>query len=186
MLIFAGADLVGKTTITKAAVKLLNEEFDLPHMYMHLGRPPESFDYYGQYMDMCSVATVWDRFHIDCLPYRACDDHLVTMTPLKYSLVDASITMLGGRRVVVTADEEVIRTRHSQRDDDLYSLDHILKVNQEFASLVTNGNYMMRGDLYRPIIEDVIHIDKHEYDVNECVRPIVQAYVKNLDELVNL
>lgn len=186
MLIFDGPDLVGKSTLVKQACERLNAR-GLMHMPMHLTRPPECWDACQGYVEKMSVHTVWDRFHLSQIAYRACDDHPSQLTPLKLDVVEAQLRLIGGYSCVVTAEPEVIERRHAERGDDLYSLEHILRVNAVFRRMCTEHTFTMRCSLYR------YHIDAwhHLYDTSEnsyemlgtWLRAQVDHYVSRLEEL---
>lgn len=186
MLIFDGADFTGKTTMVLYATRYLQEQHGAAHMPMHLTRPPETFDYYRGYLDKISVETVWDRFHLSNLAYRSHDDHVSSMTPLKYELVDAALRQAGGFVVAVWAERDVIRERCAARGNDtMYDLEHILRVNSTFHDIAENRRVTMRGAHYRPIIDADIHVDRNEFDLTE-LNPLLDAYYDRLQSIAEL
>lgn len=173
MLIIEGADLVGKTTLQKECVRLLNLR-GLPHMPMHLTRPPANFDYYRGYLQLISRDTVWDRFHLSSLAYRQCDDHECSMTPLKYSLVDAKIRQMPGFIVLIVGEEKTIRQRFQSRGDTMYSVEHIVSVNRAFERMIVTRDVSVRGRDYRFDVDYIMQHQKHP--IKEAER-IVEEYI---------
>lgn len=177
MLIIAGADYVGKTTLAQACVKRLND-MGYPHMYQHLTRPPECFDYFMGYLEKASKHSVWDRFHIDNLAYRACDKHPTQMTPTGYRLIDAHLKLMCSFVVVLVGTENVIKQRAEKRGaDEMYDLKHILQVNDEFCALGRHEPYIMRDQLYEPTIDLVVDVSNN-HDHSETV---VAMYREHFD-----
>lgn len=190
MLIVSGADLVGKSTVVQHTVKLLNEEYDLPHMPMHLARPPENFDSFDGYVDKMSRDTVWDRFHLDEIVYRQLDERRSSITPLKYELVDARLSILGGMVLVITAEDDVIRRRYEARGDQMYDLEHVLRVNHRFRDLTNCGWCDCRGQIYTPRVDGSFDLpsesDTDMEHLRDWVSRQVEAYVRRQLELAEL
>lgn len=185
MLIIDGADLVGKTTLAKAIVGNLND-IDYMHMLMHLSRLPETFDAHRGYIDKMSVDTVWDRFHLSEIAYRMHDDRHSNLTPIKFDLVEASMRLIGGYSIVMTADDDVIKARHKSRNDELYSLEHILQVNQTFIQMQNCSKIIMRGREYRYHIDKCIHITasyNHQAFLND-IQDVVNDYITRLEAVL--
>jgi thymidylate kinase len=190
MIIFDGCDLAGKTTMARAAVAAL-QEAGFPHMYMHLDRLPNNgaWDYYRGYTDLMSAFTVWDRFHLSELAYRSQDDRPTGMTPAHYELVDAALTMVGGFVVVVVAHPDVIKVRHAKRKEDMYKLDHILKVNEWYTGLVNSNLASLcecRGVSYRPKVHYVICVDRDDFDVAPELTRLIEAYVTRFTNILEI
>jgi len=176
ILIVSGGDLVGKSTFCRAALAAIND-CGLPHMAAHLSRPPACFDYYGGYLEMIRPHVVYDRFHLDALAYRKCDDHESSLTPLKYDLVDAAIREACGFIVLVTADEATVRERHAQRGDDMYDIEHIVMVNSVFNQMAEDldGTFVMRDMQFRYRIDAVV-------SDQSCWKDVIDAYVSRFEE----
>lgn len=179
MLIFDGSDLVGKSTLASRAVNELND-FGLSHMLMHLSRPPASFDCLSGYVEKMSTMTVWDRFHLSNIAYRAHDEHPTMMKPWKLDMVEAHMRLVGGFSIIVTANDELLRSRYAERGDALYSLDHILRVNDTFAKMAHTTQYEMRGDTYRYHIDAHLHVTDDQDAVNARLSAIVDDYMRRL------
>lgn len=182
MLIIEGADLVGKTTLAKACLKILNDAGE-SHMMAHLSRPPKSFDGYRGYLDRLATCTVWDRFHLSELAYRACDDYPMCTTPLKYELVDAAIRQRGGYVVCVIGDNNVIADRYAECSDDMYGLEHIKRVNEVFENMYKMDPWFsVRGQDFR------YHVDEWLLTVDPAERAaeIVHRYHMRLTEFRKL
>lgn len=179
MLCVSGADLTGKSTFCAKVLKILQEDYKLPHMLHHLSRPPASFDYCQDYVDIMSVCSVWDRFHLDSLAYRACDDHPCRMTPLTFAMTEAQFRLHCGYQVVLYEDQSVIEKRFAEKGDPLYSLEHILKVNEQFYDMCwsKSGEIRVREKTYQT------SIDAHSITPDDkFVRYVVENYTSRLRE----
>lgn len=187
MLIIEGADLVGKSTLQRRCIQLLNATTDIGagHMPMHLTRPPPGFNYYQSYLDLIARDTVWDRFHLSVLAYRQHDDLPCSMTPLKYSLVDAAIRQVGGFIVLVVESDDVIRRRFVERGDPMYSLEHILKVNRSFKEMLDDKNVLVRGENYRPDLDMIMYPDGGDITARRAEN-VVGLYLDRQRELRKL
>lgn len=183
MLIVSGGDLVGKSTFVRHAYERL-DELGFRHMPHHLTKPPASFDYYKGYLELVSPHTVWDRFALDCLPYRNLDEHPCTMTPMKWSLVEAACKRAGGFQVVMYAgDDDTIRKRFKANrpgETHMYPLEHALRVNDEFRRMRSHSTYTMRGLHYRVAIDAVIDTDMDPVD------PVIDLYIEHFRKWTSL
>lgn len=179
-LVFEGGDLVGKSTMVKATCAALNAA-GMPHIPQHMSRLPACWNHYEDYVSRLTAFTVWDRFHMGEVVYRAHDDRKSGMTPTHYSLIDAALTALGGFVVVVIATDKVIRSRHASRDDDMYSLDHILKVNESYRLIADRREFESRGMMYRPRVDAVIAVDDPQMDITNVISRMVNSYVEHMD-----
>jgi len=185
VLIIEGADLVGKTTFVKQATAMLHSR-GYAHMPMHLTRPPAEFDYFRQYIDLCSPQTVWDRFHVSTLAYRQHDDHPCALTPVKFDLVEAAVRAVGGYVVVLYADDDQLCERHMARGDDMYGLEHIMKVNRTFKSMATDYAVDVRGARYRYRVDAFGNSTTRDDAEAWLVEKVVDGYLERLDEIMEL
>jgi len=178
MLVVSGADLVGKSTFCAKVLKILQEDYKLPHMLHHLSRPPASFDYYQDYVDILSVYSVWDRFHLDSLAYRACDDHPSRMTPLKFAMTEAQFRLNCGYQVVLYTDQHVLQNRYDLKGDPMYSIEHIKRVNEKFVEMCykRDDHFVVRGQGYSP------RIDMYGESTDSMIECVVESYVARLKE----
>lgn len=151
MLIIEGCDQAGKTTLARECVKELVRR-GLPMMYGHLDKPPQSWDKYWSYRELVCRHVVMDRFHMSHLAYRAVDREPHDLTPLKYAMVDAEITLKGGLVVVLLPTNTFISRRFETKNrDEMYSHEHVLKVNEVFHDIAAihepwNG-YTVKADI---------------------------------------
>jgi|SRR6185437_838176 len=182
MIVVSGADLVGKTTFCQKLVERLQDDtFCMPHMLHHLSRIPKWFDAYHDYIDRMCVTSIWDRFHLDELAYRFCDDRSTQMTPLKWDLVQAEFKRRCGFQVVIYASAQHIEERFRARGDSMYNLEHILKVNDTFMGMVSKGTIIVRD---QPYIVNVDMLGKvTEGDLIERVARAYRARLKEFREL---
>jgi thymidylate kinase len=189
MLVIEGADVVGKTTLSRGLVPHLNQR-GFQHMYMHLDRPPTCFDYYRGYLDKMSVHTVWDRFHLSNVVYRCLDGYPTGMTPMKYSLVDAQLRLIGGFVVVLYAsDERTIEERWARKANaqfEMYDLEHAFKCNELYRVAIRDGRLMMRGGCYRTTVDFSIDVSSPAAELDELADELLNAYVRHLEEVTSL
>jgi hypothetical protein len=153
-------------------------------MLAHLSRPPKNFDYMNGYIERIAVNTVWDRFALDSLAYRQCDDHPCSMTPLKYDLVQAAVTQACGFQVVLWSSRDEIVARYRERGDLMYSWDHIVKVNSEFSTICGDSEYVVRGRTYRPRVDMSGSVTDPSCKITTEL--VVQKYTERLNEFLEL
>ncbi len=178
MLVVSGSDLVGKSTFCAKVLKILQEDYKLPHMLQHLSRIPPSFDRYSDYVGLMNMRTVWDRFALDELAYRNCDDYPSNMTPLKWDLTEAQFRLHCGYQVVLVEEDIVINNRFALKGDPMYSLEHILKVNEQFHKMIdSNDLFRMRDCDYQ------LRIDNFgEATDKDLIPSVVNGYIARLKE----
>lgn len=135
MIIIEGPDCVGKTTVCKKLLKILNgESLGLPHVYAHFTKLPAGFDYYHNYLDRASRYVVQDRFHLSEIVYsRARGIAKSPLCPERYRLVDAALRNLGTITVLITADDGLIRERWDQ--SQMYNTEITLAAADGFRRL---------------------------------------------------
>jgi thymidylate kinase len=183
MLIVEGADLVGKSTLCKQLRDALDAR-GTGHMILHLTRPPMGFDLYHGHVGKVSSDVIWDRFHMSMLAYRAHDDREAVMTPLRYELVDAAVTLVGGYTVLMHADDSIIRDRYAAKQrDEMYDLNHILNVNESYREIATAGSITVRGLTYQPRFDHVLEIGTQDGVSPGVVDSIVEEYLARQEEL---
>lgn len=137
MFIIEGADNLGKTTAAKRIVELANARKRYPIRYQHMGRPPETFDFYLHYKDMISTFAVQDRFHIggilwhDAIPQDRLRD------------IERWIRSAGSYTVAfITTDEEWYRKRLSDNEGrEMFSVNTIFAANKRMKDLTWNATY---------------------------------------------
>lgn len=187
MLILEGADLTGKTTLARTLASRLEEQC-LGHMRLHLTRPPKDFDFYRGHVDKISRDVIWDRFHMSMLAYRRHDEYPSDLTPLKYSLVDAAVRLIGGFTVVLTADTSVIESRWANnKKQELYDLPHVLDVNATYGDIASGREVTVRGQTYRPDVDYWVHVTDPAIGVKETVvREILDAYIARYEAIDQL
>lgn len=130
MLIIEGSDLVGKTTLCNTILK--HDAFSR-YIYAHFTKLPHRFDRLWGYVDRMSRFIVQDRFHVSEPVYAEVRGEVTELTRERYRVVDAYLRLMGGYIVVVTADEDLIRSRW--RDGEMYSIDKVLKANRLFIEV---------------------------------------------------
>jgi hypothetical protein len=190
VLVISGADLTGKTTFATECVRLL-QELGWSHMLHHLSRPPASWDYHKNYVERMCVASVWDRFHLDSLAYRQCDEHPCSMTPLKWDLIEAEFRLRCGFQVILLASPEQIEARHKERGDNMYDLEHIQRVNLAFIQMCNDLPTRVRDEDYCLRISTAGGVTPG-VRVNSCIwqlltpKAVVDAYEKQLREFQQL
>lgn len=145
MLIIEGPDLVGKTTFTQRAVKLLNSR-GWPHVYRHLSRLPDSFDRYWGYQRLASGQVVQDRFHMSEPLYelaRGEEPGTHGLDPDTYRFVDGMLRSMGAVTVVMCADPEHVDDLlvSRWRDEEMYHKDLVRDVNYEYHKVACNAGW---------------------------------------------
>jgi hypothetical protein len=187
VLIISGGDLVGKSTVVRLAYKALEERGYL-HMPLHLTRPPRHFDYYRGYLHKIDSNLIWDRFMLDAIPYRVHDDRECSLTPMKYSLVEAACRKAGGYQVVLTCErEQTIEERYRASrpgETHMYDVEHAKSVNNTFNSLCEHTRkgyaFVMRGADYRPRID--FHTTTDDRSPEAVTKAVVDAYVIHFED----
>ena len=183
MLIVSGGDLVGKSTFVKLAYDELNRR-GYHHMPHHLTKPPANFDYYRDYLDMIHPRSIWDRFALDCLAYRQLDDIPCSMTPMKWSLVEAACRHKGGFQVVLTCHrddtirERYAKARHGQYH--MYDVEHAVKVNKIFRDMRSNDSTIMRDGFYKVNIDIGVTTDCDDRD--GWMLEVIDAYCQHYSQ----
>jgi hypothetical protein len=179
MLIVEGADLVGKSTFCEAAARVLADR-GLLHDLHHDDRPEPGDDYYHRYRSRRYVFSLWDRYHLGELAYRAFDDRPSTITPLAFDLAEAGVRECCGFVIVITAEEETLRQRFALgKKKELYDLERILKVNERYMEIVRSSGrtLTLRGKDYHP------RVDYWIYDAAGAdVERVVEIYARQLRE----
>jgi hypothetical protein len=150
--------------------------------------PPES-DHYYDYLQHIEPFTVWDRFHLSELIYRVFDSRPSSMTPLKYRLVDAEVTLACGFVVILhcSGPELTRRFKANIEKADMYDLERTLEVNAAFQSLAPRPRMMMRGERY--CVQYDLHADTTEGGLErtaDLAERIVNVYVRAMHEWIML
>lgn len=152
MLIIEGADLVGKTVLSKALCLRLNA-LGWPHVYQHLSRLPTTWaaDAVQNYSRLCSPYVVRDRFHVSEPVYAQARGELPMLTPETYRQVDRLVHCTSGYVIVITASPSLIEQRYREHAArEMYDLDKVLAVNDAYGAMAhrTFGDYQPAIDLY--------------------------------------
>jgi thymidylate kinase len=173
MIIVEGADLVGKTTLAKKLVTILNEEYDSPHIYRHLSRLPKIWrDCSARLGPRATPASlhealasrwiVQDRFHMSEVMYASARQDEPMLTPIAYWLLEARLRARFGMMTILlidaTTDSEVITSRW--REGEMYSLEQVKAVNKQYRTLAgsfsqTYEGYTMPFHTIVPVMEDL-------------------------------
>ena len=173
MIIVEGADLVGKTTFAKKLVtSLCNNGYH--HIYKHLSRLPEKWDYYWSYLSEFSYSTVQDRFHDSELAYANARGDTTFLDHRTYRLLDAWIQSRGTVSIVICADESLIRSRFEETGDDMYDIDIILKANEWFIDNRDSFDVAISCD------------DEKQFPSDTMAAKIVQNYMQYSDHYRNI
>lgn len=187
MIIVSGADLVGKSTFVKAVIERLRTSYKMLYAHCHLGRLPVGGDRFIEYIRLMQQHQVWDRFTLDEIAYRTHDDLVSNLTPLKYSLIDAEVIRRGGLIIVMTADRAVIKRRHERIGDPVYTLDHILQVNDTFAEIACDKQHMLRGRMFNLHIDESWHVtEDNRAAFSIYADNLVDQYVRRQQELIEI
>lgn len=157
MIVLEGPDLAGKSTLAEALFKRMVDSRRYCSMVRHFTKVPAHFDKYWGYASCVQRDVILDRFHMSHVVYRHVEGAGHNLTPLRYELVDADITRVGGIVVVLAPPLDVLRSRHTDRPE-MYNLDHILKVGQEFIKLAQIGEVETCVGWYKPKI-DIAFLD---------------------------
>lgn len=136
MLIIEGTDIVGKTTLAK---KLTHELSSFGHIYSHFTRLPDNFDRYWGYIEHARPNIVQDRFHMSELVYASARRDSTSLDDETYRLVDAYLRNFGSYTVVITATEELLKSRYENininKTQQMYDLHTVLSANEYFKEV---------------------------------------------------
>lgn len=136
MIIIEGTDLVGKTVLCHHLVRML-DKLGAPHIYAHISKLPDAFHPYSDYIPLINPNVVQDRFHLSRQTYGAVFKNQHVNTRDVHRLLDAHVRLAHGFIVVITMPPD--RLRLLMRDDEMYDIDGIIAVNEEFCKLVKSG-----------------------------------------------
>lgn len=150
MIIIEGADLVGKTTFCHALMVRLNE-LGWPHVYRHMGKPPDCWKYdpVACYNRLSSPYIVQDRFYLSELVYAPLRDASPHITLSHCAAIRRHLRSLCAFMVVVTADPVLIRQRYNR--PEMFGLDKVLDANERFCRAAREGTldgYSVNADLH--------------------------------------
>lgn len=154
MIVVEGPDMAGKSTLVQRLFEAIPGQTGRAAMPRHFTKPPRSFDKYWGYKACVQRDVILDRFHLSHLAYRAVDGEPHDLTPLRYELIEADISRVGGFTVLLLPGRELIRERWdkvARTRAEMYSLEHVLQVNEVFeqarAGSLTIGSstYALRG-----------------------------------------
>lgn len=138
--IIEGPDCVGKTT---AAEKLATAD---GWSYVHMDKPPESFDHFAGYANQLAPRRVFDRFHLGALAYgQLATDERQCITRHQLQMTARLIKFYGGIVVVMYAGSDSWMTdqlSEHKRRDELYAYDVIMNANAVYRWLAGfKGHY---------------------------------------------
>jgi hypothetical protein len=176
MIILEGADCVGKSTLSKKLIPLL-DDLKYPHVEQHFGLLPKSWDYCSDYIRNVRPGVVMDRFHMSELIYGSVvPGRTQWLDPVAYERVDSKITHVGGIVVLCWEDEETINGRFKEKNEH-FSLDIIQRAAAAFNQLRIDGRFIDKmGRLFKPKMDLIVRptetgaVDKiiKYYDQLQC------------------
>lgn len=170
MIIVEGPDLVGKTTLAKYLESAIANEMGTGHVYQHLSKLPAGFDFISGHLALVNERSVWDRFHMSELVYSQALRGGISMHLEEYAFMDCAVRMSKGLVVLLTGSEELIRERHSQRDDHMFTLEQILQVNEIYIEIADGlHDYNPHWDIH-------YHVSTEGISFDDCLDRIFEAY----------
>lgn len=179
MIILEGTDLVGKTTLAKRLVELLD---DRGYIYRHLSRLPDAFDRYHGYARLMSRCVVHDRFHMSEVVYSyARGDRSTKLCPETYRLVDAKLRLVPALTVVVTAADASLVARHRERaKDEMYDAELVLRANEAFKTIAQKGMFTYGDRRYNDMDVDVWLACTNDFPSEKHAMEILELYERRL------
>ena len=135
MIIVEGTDLVGKTTVANQLVLRAAGTLN----YKHYSRLPDDWDYYYDYLNDIHCRSVLDRFHMSEIAYAYARGEKpdVRQNPWWYNAIDRQCIAAGGMTVIITADEDLIRSRWGR--EEMYDIETVLRANEAFMKIANFG-----------------------------------------------
>jgi len=185
MIVIEGPDLAGKSTLAEALFKRVVANGHRHPMVRHFTKVQPHFDKYWGYQSCVARDVIMDRFHMSHVVYRHAEDVEHELTPLRYELVDAEVSRVGGIVVLLApAPELIVKRWEALRRDEMYPLDHVLKVATHFTELAFRGLIETRTGIYKPKI-DMTFTREVEVDqmVDQMVVQIVRCWLQRQEEL---
>jgi thymidylate kinase len=170
MLIIEGPDGVGKTTLAK---KLLGNFTD--RVYAHFTRLPPSFDYYWGYVERMGRRVVQDRFHLSEIAYAQARGETPKLCPETYRLVDGRLRLIGAYMVLVTATEELVRSRWDPTQ--MYDVEKTVKACQIYNDIARSVGSGRDYHGYWPDVDMIITCSEGSpYVTDDAVDRVLGEY----------
>src|SRR5438045_2741728 len=121
MFILEGPDHVGKTTAAKRLVELAHARGLKQVSYRHMSRPPEDFDYFGDYLKMMTDPwIVQDRFHYGGLVYGDICRGGTKISNYNLCLLESVLALQGSYTVVMVAEQALMQQRLGYGKAEMY------------------------------------------------------------------
>ncbi len=186
MIVLEGADCVGKTTLAQELFRRIPIESagQFNPMVRHFTKPPEHFNRYWGYRNCIQRDVILDRFHMSQIAYREAERATHDLDPFRYQLLDAEILKAGGVVVVITASDETIQHRWGSAPperQEMYTLEHVLKVNTEFQYILTSQPYTAKNGSYRP--EVTLEFDSSKTSTKDMAEEIMSEWFERQTQL---
>lgn len=174
MIIVEGPDLVGKTSVCQKLVKRLQSRGVI---YAHFSRLPLSFDRYWGYQRRASRNIIQDRFHMSEPIYAAMRKDYTALDPEKYRMVDGMLRQLGAVHVVITATNDLIKSRWGR--EEMYDIEQVFEVNSMFKLM---ANQQFKG--YEPDVDFHFECSPHwPFVPEDSLSQIEDLWIKRQDTL---
>lgn len=184
MIVLEGPDLAGKSSVAKALFQKLSDPtpgVPVP-MVRHFTRLPTGFHTFWGYKSCVQRDVILDRFHMSEIVYRSTGKDDCSLTPLRYSLVDAEIARAGGLTIVIVPPAYVIKERYSAAQrPEMYDLDRILRVRDAYQSIVEKRFLMTTFGEYRVNVDSFI--TNAAWSVDNIASYIASLWLKRQREL---
>jgi thymidylate kinase len=159
MITIEGADKLGKTHLAHAIIKEANSRGMFPAIYGHFSKLPKTWDAMEDYPRFIAPWVVMDRFYMSDVVYRQIDGEPTTLDPETCRRLERCLLDYGHVSIVLVSDSNWWLERQWAKSDrpELYSCEHVLKVNQAYCDLVASGGRSMAGHQMR--IDYVFTVD---------------------------
>jgi hypothetical protein len=188
MLIIEGPDGVGKTTFAHKCVKYAaGNAWQIPAVYSHFSRLPETWDYYHSYLPYMNKHSVMDRFHMSEVTYgHACRGNS-RVDQSRCRLLDAQLDLLGSYTVILYAvtdpDMRDLYTIAADGRHEMFSMEKIVAVNQMYRDVIRGDGVSFGGESsgsWSPRYDLSIEVVQDEYPSDADVKRVVDAWCSRL------
>jgi thymidylate kinase len=181
MLILEGSDTVGKSTLAKRCVELLNAR-GYPHVPRHLSRLPASWaaQPHHNYVRLCSPYLVQDRFHVSEPIYARARGEKPMITREQYAVVESYLKLVGGFTVVIAAEPELIERRYDA-GREMYKLAQVQQVNTYYLDIIQTGEF----DGFETHAAKTLYCTADYEWPSAAAEEICDAYVDSLSRVVS-
>jgi hypothetical protein len=162
----------GKTTAAKKAMQHLND-MGLPHVYQHLDRPPECFDFYWGYADLCRLNIVQDRLHWSEFAYAAVEGTPPRMSDVEKTFFESMLETVPCVTVVMAFDPSahvLLDARHETASHRRYDADQVRMINSAWL-LLQERYHNLRNVFHVRLTEEKPYIE------DDVLWAIVHSYV---------